>query len=234
MSIVNGPVECRPRDDGPTYFLRLPQLAERARFHHAVASQGVKRWPLYELLAAVRRAVIALRDAGETEADFQGWLELLDAYAERVDRTAAAMRAGGGAEVREAFLAALAPPAEVEVIIGLARETALEVAKVIADNECFDLVAGTEAARLFLTGWAGEGLGDFKRGPGGATDRMLWQIAEFDLLAIGYKVRELLEPRPEQLGNSPPASSGSPSPASLVTPASIRPTDPAPAATAGA
>jgi hypothetical protein len=223
------PVEFKPAE--VTYYLRAPTVADRARFRHAVAAQGSKRWSFFELVGAVRKAIAGLAATGEVEADYDAWLALLDGYRERVSEAAAAMRAENSQAARDAFMAALTAPAEVEPLVRLARDTSAEVAGLLADNALHDLVAGTEAARMFLVGW--DGLGRFGRGPTGATDAALWQVPESDLVEIGRKVAELLEPRPDRLGNSASPSTGSAMAASSPTPATTPQSSPSPAATDG-
>ena len=148
-----------------------------------------------------------------------------------VDEAAQALQADRNEETRAAFQVAFTAPAVVDEVFRLTRQCDQEVAAMMADNDQHALIAGTEAARMFLVGW--EGLGRFGRGLGGATDASLWQIREGDLVEIGRHIAELLEPRPDVLGNSGSASSGSAAQPSSTTPATTPQTAPSADGTAG-
>lgn len=225
------PVRFQPRTDGPVYYLRPPIVADRARYWHAVKAQGGRKWVFWDLARGVRAALVRLRDAGLYQADFDGWLADLDAYVTRVDEAAQALQADRNEETRAAFQVAFTAPAVVDEVFRLTRQCDQEVAAMMADNDQHALIAGTEAARMFLVGW--EGLGRFGRGLGGATDASLWQIREGDLVEIGRHIAELLEPRPDVLGNSGSASSGSAAQPSSTTPATTPQTAPSADGTAG-
>lgn len=226
------PVEFQPRPAGPTYLLRVPRLVDREEYDRAVRLRRARKWFFWDFQAGIVRAIERLRDAGGYDAPFADWLAALEAYQARVREAAARRDELDTAETRQELGLALTAPPVVQTIVELARDVDEDVAAMQADNELFDLSSGTVAARLFLVGWEGDGLGPFKRDPRGATEETLWQVPEADLVAIGYRVRELLQPRPARLGNSVSASSATPS-QDISAGATTPPTGPSAAATAG-
>lgn len=226
------PVEFRPRPGGPTYLLRVPRLIDREEYDRAVRQRRARKWFFWDFQAGIVRAIEKLRDEGGYEAPFADWLAELEAYQVRVREAAARRDELDTAETRSELGEALTAPPVVQTIVELARDVDEDVAAMRADNDLFDLISGTVAARQFLVGWEGGGLGPFGRNPRGATEAALWQVPEADLVAIGYRVRELLQPRPARLGNSASASSGTPS-QDISAAATTPPTGPSEGATAG-
>lgn len=228
MDLLNGPsdpIAFQPRgDEGPTYFLRQPLVRDRGRLQIAVGAE-VPRVRFWDTMAALRAAVDRMEQSGLFDAEFGQWRELLDAYAERVRETADRSLAENTEEARQAFSEALREPEAVTQIVRHARECDPALARVLAQADAYALIFGTEAARLFLVGWKGRGLGRLKRDPTGATEESLFQIQEMDLVAIGRRVQELLEPRPDTVGNFVSPSSGRSSPDS-ATSMSSHPTAP--------
>lgn len=197
------PVPLQPRPDGPTYFLRVPVVADRAGFRHALAAAGARYWGQLDLARAARAATERLLAGMDEQAE---WLGRIDAYATGIE---AAIEAGGsGPEADQALDEALAVPPELALIMDALAGLDPLLAARVADNAVFPERAGVIATRLFLTGWEGEGLPPLRRGFSGVAEESLALIPTRDMVAIGRRVGELLEPRPATLGNSASPSSG--------------------------
>lgn len=223
------PVPFQPRDGGPTYLLRVPTVLDRARFKHAVVKAGARRWGQLDIVASARAAVNRLLAGDDNAADREARLADLNTYAAGIEAAIEVRRAGGG---DADLIAALQVPPAVEQIMEIVAEVDEAVSERLADNLVSNEIAGYVAAKMFLAGW--DKPGPFKRDPlSGATEPTLAQIEQGDLIAIGNRIGELLEPTADTMGNSGSASSGSPTPKRSGGTKTPHPIAPSPAETAG-
>lgn len=208
MSLFNGPndpISFQPRgDDGPTFYLRQTLVKDRERI---IAAAGTSPSGFWQRLWALKAAIGRMADSGDYEAEFAKWHELIDAYGERVREAGELDRRENSAESREAFNKAYQAPAALDEIFGHVKDADEIFERLINGAESYRIKFGRCAARLFLVGWKGPGLGPFRRDIGGTTEECLQQISTADLVAIGSKLDEMLEPQPAKVGNSVSASS---------------------------
>lgn len=198
------PVPFKPRDDGPTYHLRVPTVMDRAKYRKALAAAGARFWRNLELVRLGRTSIDKLLP-GEDGDDGRA---LLDAYIERLQAALEARRTSPGKEADDELIAAVQIPEAVSTLLVAIAEHDPAMRKAAGDNASYYLLAGIEACRLFLVG--ADGLATFKRGLNGPTDETLMQITSGDLERIGFQVEEMLEPTEARLGNSASPSSGQP------------------------
>lgn len=198
------PVPFKPREDGPTYHLRVPTVMDRAKYRKALAAAGARFWRNLELVRLGRTSIDKLLP-GEDGDDGR---ELLDLYIKRLELALEARRTSPGKEADDELIAAVQIPEAVSTLLLAIAEHDPAMRKAAGDNASYYLLAGIEACRLFLVG--ADGLATFKRGLGGPTDETLNQITSGDLERIGFQVEEMLEPTEARLGNSASPSSGQP------------------------
>lgn len=212
MSIVLDPAEpvaFQPRgEEGPTYFLRVPKVVDRGRYRHALQTAGAVRHSNLALMQVARAGLTKLLP-GEDGDDGRA---LIDAYVERLTAAVTQTRLDRSEEAREELLEALRLPEALVDLLNVLGEHDTSLRKATADNVVYRFLAGMEAAKLFLTGWEGEGLPPFKRNLSGPTEETLQRIPSGDFEAIGGKVEDLMEPTEARMGNSGSASSGQPTP----------------------
>jgi hypothetical protein len=209
-SIVHDPAEpvrFQPRDDGPTYLLRVPKVLDRAKYGHAVRAAGGQRWYVIDLAQTARAGIEALL-AGEENATERGNLVAeVDAYTAGIKAAAAAWQADRCEPKAKALAEAFQMSPVLEETWNRVAGVYEPLAARMADNETYPLIAGLVAARLFLMGW--EGLETpFRRGLAGVPDEVLDTIPSGDLIAIGQRIAELLEPTEARAKNSGSPSSG--------------------------
>lgn len=198
----------RPEGERVTYLLRVPTLWDRPKYRRAVDRHGVQAIGLGDLLAALDAALARLL-AGDAEA-LAGNRAIVAGYRDSLTGLAEADAAGREAAYR-AFAAAHRAFVEVEGRVIRADET---YAGLTADRAWAQNVAGIEAARQFLVGWAGVPA-EFATVPGaGAPDSVLVNVPEAHLRAIGAEVERLMQPSAAEAKNSVSPSSGSAAPTS--------------------
>lgn len=207
MSIVLDPAEpvaFRSRDDGPTYHLRVPLVKDRAKYRHAIRAAGGRQWTNLQLMAMARKALDQILPGEEGDAG----RVLIDAYCEGLNAAIDKRRQGQSEETDAELIAAVTISGELAEIVNAIAERDQALANASADNGVYHLIAGQEAARMFLIGW--DGLGEFKRGLNGPTEATLAQITSYDFERIAQKVEEMIEPQEARMGNSGSSSSGRP------------------------
>jgi hypothetical protein len=203
MSLLNGPTEpiaFQPRPPtGPTYYLRQPMVEDRYRLTEVAGANPSGFW---ERIWALKAAIDRMAASGDYEAEFDQWHELIDAYSERLKAAAEADRLENSEESRAAFNQAFQTPPPLDEIIDHVKHADQVFERLCNRADAYREKSGLAAARLFLVGWQGPGLGRLRRDPGGVTSACLQLINQFDMVAIGDRVRELLEPPPAKVGNS--------------------------------
>lgn len=226
-------VRLQPREGGPAYFLRVPDVADRAKWKHALITKGARKWSQLDLADACMQAIKRLLPDEEDAPEREARLAEVEAYAQGIRESVAAILEERNEETTKALWAAIEMSPRLLAIfeaVSLADET---LARRAADNAVYAELAGLVAARMFLEGWEGEGLPFFRRSKLGLDDAMLRRVPTGDLVAIGERIAGLIEPSPERLGNSGSASSTSsdpkPSREERTPPESI----PSPTATTG-
>lgn len=198
------PVPFQPREDGPTFHLRVPTVMDRAKYRKALAAAGARFWRNLELVRLGRVSLDKLLP-GEEGDDGRA---LLDGYIERLTAALENRRTAPGKEADDELIAAVQIPDGVMTLLNGIAEHDPAMRKAAGDNASYYLLAGIEACRLFLVG--AEGLATFKRGLHGPTDETLAQITSGDFERIAFHVEEMLEPSEARLGNSASPSSGQP------------------------
>lgn len=200
------PITFRPREDGPTYLLRVPAVADRARYRHAARAEGARFWPQLQLAALARTAVAKLLD-GQPEALGEA-NAALDAYTARLEAALERRKTDQSEAAIGEYRAAIAFPADLAEILTATADRDRALAAAFADNGVYWLIAGTVAARLFLVGW--DGLGEFRRDLRGPDEATLAQIPSGDFEAMALEIEGRLEPSEARLGNSGSPSSSPP------------------------
>lgn len=205
----NEPVAIQPRDDGPTYYLRVPRVSDRANFRHEVAARGGRTWSQLDLVTTAKQAVERLLPGEEYSAEKADTLDILNAYAEGIMAAILLYREDRSQENIEAVNAALVMNDEVLETFETLSIHDRTLARRMADAQMYQQKAGPVAAEMFLVGWEGEGLPEFKRSKlRGLDERLLEYIPTGDLVAISARIHELLEPSEAKLGNSASGSAG--------------------------
>jgi hypothetical protein len=203
------PVALQPRENGPTYFLRVPRVVDRAKFRHDLLAEGGRQWFNLDLVAHVRDLVARLMEGDEHEPERTARLTELDAYAARVREAANVYNLERTEESLAQLSEAIQQPEPVTAMFKIAADHDQGFRDKLADNRVFPEIVGYVAAKLFLQGWEGEGMPAFRRSPfGSVEDAVLRPIPTEDMVAIGRRITELLEPAETRLGNSRSASSG--------------------------
>lgn len=194
----------RPEAERRTYYLRVPTVADRAKYKHACQVAGARRHDNYDLVEALADGVRALLpdDAdAELRADL---LAVVDAHRERMDGFRARIVSGELSSdadpvgVLEAWAEASAPTRalkEVELIV--ARDYA-RYSVMTADNAVYDEVVGMVAARLFLVGWDNGPAAFRLRADRTAPDDLLSLIPTAHLVEIGRRIGRMLDPSEEK------------------------------------
>lgn len=215
MDLFNSPSEpirFQPRGDrGPTFFLRQALARDRVRLQVAVDAE-LPRVHFWDVMAALRSAIDRLEQSGQFQAPFPQWRELLDLYTAKVREAADYSLSENSPEAHQAFVAAYEAPQALKEVTEHTKRWDREFAKTKAEADNYSEAYGVEAARAFVVGWEGKGLGKFVRDATGASEQSLLKIQPIDMSAIGRKVQDLLEPKPDMVGNSDLESSTPPIP----------------------
>lgn len=219
------PVSLQPREGGPTYLLRVPRVADRAAYRREVSAAGGRRRSQLALIEDVKDAVERLLPGEDDRPEREARLGELEAQAQGIRDALEVWQTDRSPESQAALLAALQTSERVNEIVAIVRSVDAAIARKIADNEVYPQIAGLVAARMFLVGWQGLPV-PFKRSAFGLDDALLDQVPSGDLVAIGERVAELLEPPQERLGNSASASGGSSSPTPSPEPSTAPESDP--------
>ncbi len=208
MSIVLNPaqpVEYRPRDDGPTYFLRIPTVADRIKYSHALRARKARFYGNLLLMDQVRNGLLELLPGDENAEAREAGIALVDAYSANLRETVEARQQVKSEETDRAFTEALKLPDGLVSLMDEVADRYEPLRNALADNAVYWSWAGYEAARMFLAGW--EGLGPFKRGLSGPDEASLAQIPPMDLEMLGVKIEQLMQPDEARLKNSVSPSS---------------------------
>jgi hypothetical protein len=195
------PVPFKPREDGPTYLLRPPKVADRNTYKHMVRKAGGQIWRNLDIARIVKEGLDAKLPGEEGN---QG-RELVEAYSANLQAAIDTWLAEKSDETRSGLTAALEYPAGLREIMDLLRHHHEPLASALADNSVYYGIAGVAAAKLFLVGW--EGLGPFKRDLQGPTEATLAQIPSPDFELMALEIERMMEPSEEKLKNSDSPSS---------------------------
>lgn len=198
-----------PEGQRLTYWLRPPRSADRITLARAVAAAGGRKHAAPLLLRRLRQVVEErLADAPDERAAL---LQPIQA----MEEAQATLQAGlmGGAYAGDGGLDLLqADHTRIEAcdrdLIGLSRiiqDSDPLYAGMVADNRVYDLVVGTESARLLLVDWSRPT--PIRRTLAGVSDDVLALIPEHHLCWLGQHVAGLMTQTEEERKNS-----GSPSP----------------------
>lgn len=208
MSIVFSPADTiayQPRDDGPTYHLRVPTVADRIKYGHALRGRKAKFHSNLILMDIARNGLLALLPGEENAEAREAGTALLDAYSTSLRGAIEARQQIKSEETDQAFSEALKLPDELVSLIDEITDRYEPLRNAVADNAVYWSWAGLEAAGMFLVGW--DGLDAFKRGLSGLTEATLAQIPAFDLEMIGVRVEQLMQPGEARVKNSDSPSS---------------------------
>jgi len=88
--------EFKPREDGPTYRLRVPRVIDRAKYLRAIQTTGARFWSNPEFVALCRGALerlLASEDQAEARAAQEAQAARLAAQQAEIERRAAELRA---------------------------------------------------------------------------------------------------------------------------------------------
>lgn len=199
-------VEVKPAGSERTYYVRCPSARERPRFRRRVQQLGGRQWGHLDMLTLLRDE--ATRLLGQDAPELAGIIEVIDAHKDQFQAALSSWRADPNDDAARALLEALrAPPllAGIEQQVLAASEL---YAGRVADRSVFEELRGIAAAEMFLDGWFGEGLPGFRRVLNATPDELLDFIPSDDLIAIGNRVGELVDPPQDTVGNSSSESPG--------------------------
>lgn len=208
MSIVLNPaqpVEYRPREDGPVYFLRVPTVADRIKYGHALRARKARFYSNLALMDLARDGLLALLPGDDNAQAREAGIALADAYSGNLRETIDARQEGKSEEADKAFVEALKLPDELSDLLDEIADRYEPLRNAVADNAVYWSWAGLEAARMFLTGW--EGLGRFKKGLSGPDEATLAQIPPMDMEMLGVRIEQLMQPDEARTKNSVSPSS---------------------------
>ena len=189
------------------YLLKVPTVADRPKYRHAVRTAGGKQWTELQMLGALADGVRAILGEPDDQPRRDELLAEIDAYRERMTAFLGEIRAGeidaesDPVEFLKRVTAEMSPPPMVKEIERVVLEHYPPYAGLVADREVYHEVAGLVAARMFLLGW--EGLdAEFRRGRGEVSDDVLNAVPSLHLAQIGAEIERLMEPRTDKVKNS--------------------------------
>ena len=177
--------------EGAVYLLRVPTVADRARFRRAVRKAKGRRHGVYELLDILEDGVRAI-----VPKAMEQHLAVVTDYRAQLQAFQEQAKSRGNGQATET----LKPPAifrEIERVVEDHYEPYLDA---VADNAAYPYVVGEVATRMFLIGREGWG--------GELSEQVLAQIPSWHMFTIGAEVESLLEPNQDDLKNSPSPSGG--------------------------
>jgi hypothetical protein len=195
------PFPFKPREDGPTYLLRVPTVADRVRFRRSRVAAGARRWSNMALVRIAREGVTRFLP------DDRGNLarEVLTTYLHEASEALAHRERNPGIAADNAFLEAVTFGVDMLRLLNLIAENDREFAQACGDNVVHDEIVGQVAARMFLVGW--DRPEPFEKDLEGPSESTLAMIPTADFEAIGREIMPLVEPGEARMGNSPSPSS---------------------------
>lgn len=201
-----------PEGSDIVYLLRVPTVADRPRYRHAVRVAGGRQWSETQLLDAMADGVREILAEDDPQRE-----DLLAAITDHhalwhslyADIRSRAISLDSDRDGYLARISELKPPAVIRDIEAVVLDHYPRYASMVADREVYQEIAAVVAARMFLEGWEG-GEAPYTRGRGDPPDDVLWQIPMAHLGAIGREVERLLEPEPDRVKNSVSLSGSAP------------------------
>lgn len=207
----------RPEDDRIVYVFRVPSVIDRARFEREIIIAGGRRAGVFETLACLRSAVIALTD--EDDPTRVSALAKLDAHRVAVTAQIERIQAETADDRRSAEIARfgeLLEDPEIAALVDGLRDSWEPLRRLEADAAVYPLIRAQVAARLFLVDWLGRKDKPARDGRG-LKDSAIAAIPASHLGEISAFVDGLFGPTETERGNSASphggASDRTPSPA---------------------
>lgn len=205
----------RPQAERIAYAFKVPSVTDQARFNHAVRKAGGRNWGLSQLLTAMADGVRHLlpdEDDAERVAILAELKQMREDILARSQEVGAATEAGADEEEQGRALLALAAALEnprVDEIRTILEPVYPRLREMMADNEVYAQIRGTEAARMFLVDWTGHPDRP-RRGVAGVADDSLRRIPLMHRIQIGAFVETLFGPTEQEEKNfSSPSGGGS-------------------------
>lgn len=205
-------------ESGPCYLLRVPTVADRGRFKHALlmADRPVQSWSGMEILNALEAGVNEVLTHPDDAEKRDTLLAQITDYRERFKQFALACSNGEVDQSdEEAFLAqareAMDVPPEIEEAVRILRPHVPQLKSMLADNATYHEDSGLVAAKMFLMGWEGIDA-PFRRTAAGVPEEILAPIPVAHLTRIGIQIKQLLEPPQAKMGNFSLESGSHPGP----------------------
>ena len=245
--ILNSPTDVhrlQPDEGSPVaYNLRIPSILDRVKFRHAVRTEGAKQWSQIQMLGVLEDGLKQIMTEPEDHAVRDEHLGVIAEYRARVMAAVDEYRdiPAFGDDDQEAqvkfmndLVERMRPPPVLLEIERVVADHYIPYARMVADREVYQQLAGLIAARQFLVGWEGIDA-PFKRTRLGVPDEVLGAIPSRHLIVIGTQIQELLEPSMERLrplasrsGSEPdqPASNGTETPPERIPSKKTRGTAP--------
>lgn len=223
----------QPVPEGAVYLLRVPSVDDRTEWQRMIDLRGGRQVFPAMLVDEVERAVTALLPDGDDPLRALH-LATVEAYRGRMDEAAALIRAQHFDPTvnLEGVPALLAPSPEFEELLEAIRPGWPAYDRLVADRKAWPKIAGVAAARLFLTGWEGEGLPPFQKGlSGGAGEASVAALPPFVIEALAWEIDRLSAWDWRTLGNWSAGSGTRPGP--QPSDSTATPPGSAPPATAG-
>lgn len=223
MTILNDPKSVdrfQPDDGRIVYFLKIPTVADRVKFRHAVKSEGGGYWTELQMIDAMEEGLRRiLTEPEDKEAldryvvDIQDYRQqvssVIDDYRQAARDQTPSEEAEGDDQVEfiKSLVDRMAPPASVAEVDRILLEHYPKYSRMVADRMVYQEVAGLVAARMFLVGWEGIDA-KFRRTLTGVPDSLLSHLPPQHLVQIGARIQQLLEPSVNKLKNLRSRSGG--------------------------
>ncbi|MGE0650260.1 MAG: hypothetical protein AB7P12_00715 [Alphaproteobacteria bacterium] len=208
--------EAKAEDRRTVYLLKAPTVWDRIALKRALGARGARQHSALAMCAALSDGVRAIYGEDVTEQG-AGILTRIDALREEIESFGRRVLADGfdleDPAERQAFTESVEHQAELNAELTAVSDIVAQgyprYARMLSDNEAYELIHALEAARLFLAGWE-NGPGAFRRDPDGVPEPTLAVIPPHHLLGIGAEVARLMRPTETESKNSDsPSSSGS-------------------------
>ena len=191
----------QPWPDGPVFFLRVPQVRDRHEFRRAVRVEGGRYWPQRDLIAACKKGVMVLLPDDSDARQRDNLLAMLDLWLEQIETALADWREEKTDENWRAYEQVTDMPPDIYELWMEVEKAYLPLRERAADNLNFGPISGYVAARMFLDGWEGVEAEFHRPKLGPVPDSVLDHLRSDELIEIGRRISELLEPNEARLKN---------------------------------
>lgn len=212
----------RPLEQQARYYFRVPRVADRPAFRHALSEAGARQHSDLDLMDTMRSFIARHLAADEDAAQRERLLGIVDAHVSKIEGFRDQVSLGAftypaghdreGEQDADAFLhafqAAFMPSEEMKELELAVAEFCPRYRLQCADKAVFGQRRGLVAARLFLTGWNNVFRADngdpveFKAGRDGRVlESLLDHVPTAHLVELGARLDGMMEPGDTKRGN---------------------------------